>query len=64
MSQKDCGENKGQPGSSKPTHPKTILHLFTFSDLKNTHLGLLVMIKAHDEREKQSANVETKSRDD
>lgn len=53
LSQKGHGENKGQPGSPKPTHPKTSLYLFTFSDLKTIHLGLLAMIKAHNEREKQ-----------
>lgn len=38
----------GWPWSPKPAHPKTSFHLFTFLDLKNTCLNLLVMIKAHD----------------
>ena len=38
----------GWPWSPKPAHPKASFHLFTFLDLKNTCLNLLVMIKAHD----------------
>lgn len=51
-SQKDHGRNKGWPWSPKPTHPKTGLHVFTFSDLKNTYLDLLIMIKTHDKERK------------
>lgn len=46
MSEKKHGGNKGWPQSPKPAHPQTDLHLFTFSDLKNTCLDLLVMIQA------------------
>lgn len=47
--QKDQSRNTGRP---QAYIPKTGLNLFTFSDLKNAYLDLLVMIKAHDKERK------------